>query len=168
MVSVVRRLQRWKSLGEIQNRKYIILRVWSVEKKGIDIRWVKKIWILNHYATVALEQRGGRHYWMAKELVKKGYQPVVFCANTVHNSDCSAEQKEKYVLKKQDDITFVIVKSTPYKGNGISRIRNILSFYRNVKNVAGKYAKLDGKPYAILASSVHPLACVAGIQLGKK
>ena len=128
----------------------------------------KKIWILNHYATVALEQRGGRHYWMAKELVKKGYQPVVFCANTVHNSDCSAEQKEKYVLKKQDDITFVIVKSTPYKGNGISRIRNILSFYRNVKNVAGKYAKLDGKPYAILASSVHPLACVAGIQLGKK
>lgn len=72
MVSVVRRLQRWKSLGEIQNRKYIILRVWSVEKKGIDIRWgEKKIWILNHYATVALEQRGGRHYWMAERTCKK-------------------------------------------------------------------------------------------------
>ena len=42
---------------------------------------------MNHYATSALEQKGGRHYWMAKELVKKGYQPVIFCANTVLKED---------------------------------------------------------------------------------
>lgn len=123
---------------------------------------------MNHYATSALEQKGGRHYWMAKELVKKGYQPVVFCANTVHNSECCIKQKEKYVLKQQDGITSIIVKSTPYKKNGISRIRNILSFYRNVIPVAKEYMLLTGKPYAILASSVHPLTCVAGIKLGKK
>ena len=50
MVSVVRRLQRWKSLGEIQNRKYIILRVWSVEKKGIDFTMAMiHAWLFSGY-----------------------------------------------------------------------------------------------------------------------
>lgn len=101
MVSVVRRLQRWKSLGEIQNRKYIILRVWSVEKKGIDIRWVKKNLDIESLCNSCIRTERRSALLDGERTCKKGYQPVVFCANTVHNSDCSAEQKEKYVLKNK-------------------------------------------------------------------
>ncbi len=128
----------------------------------------KKVWILNHYAATMLEQKGGRHYWMAKELLKKGYHPIIFCADVVHNSEKSIEINDRYGIQEQDGITFVIVKTSPYVGNGMSRIKNILSFYRNVKKVAVQYAKEKGNPDIILASSVHPLTCVAGIQLGKK
>lgn len=130
---------------------------------------MKKIWILNHYASVMLKQRGGRHYWMAKELLKKGYQPVIFCANVVHNAEEDVTVAEDFAEKQQDGITFVIVKTTPYTGNGISRIRNILSFYRNVRKVMKKYIKNGAdKPDIILASSVHPFTCAAGIKMAKK
>lgn len=41
-------------------------------------------------------------------------------------------------------------------------------FYWNLCSVAKIYAKLKGKPDLILASSVHPLTMVAGIQIAKK
>lgn len=128
----------------------------------------KTVWILNHYAATMLEQKGGRHYWMAKELIKKGYQPIIFCADVVHNSEKTVEINGVYEIKEQDGIIFVIVKTSPYVGNGMSRVKNILSFYINVKKAAIYYRKEKGKPDVILASSVHPLTCVAGIQLGKK
>lgn len=106
---------------------------------------------------------------MAKELIKKGYQPVIFCANVIHNSESDLLLERDYQVQEQDGITFVIVKTPPYTGNGFSRIRNMLGFYRNVKKVMKKYIKAEGKkPDVILASHVHPLTCVAGIQEGKK
>jgi len=44
----------------------------------------------------------------------------------------------------------------------------MILFYFNLFTVAKEYAKLDGKPDVILASSVHPLTMVAGIQIAKK
>ena len=41
----------------------------------------KTFWIMNHYASHMLFDKGGRHYWFAKYLDRAGYQPVVFCAN---------------------------------------------------------------------------------------
>ncbi len=128
----------------------------------------KNVWLLNHYGATMLYQQGGRHYWMAKELLKNGYHPVIFCANVVHNSKDTIEIDGVYRVEKQDGIIFVIVKTPPYTGNGVSRIRNMLGFYRNVKIAMRKYRKEKKvKPDVILASHVHPLTCVAGIQIGK-
>lgn len=95
----------------------------------------KNVWILNHYAAIMMIQRGGRHYWMAKELIKKGYHPVIFCANVIHNSKDVIEVDGDYVVKKEDGITFIVVKTPSYIGNGFSRVRNMLAFYRNVKKL---------------------------------
>ena len=71
---------------------------------------MKNIWILNHYAATTLEQKGGRHYWMAKELVKKGYQPTVFCANVIHNAENEIAFKNDYIVKKQEGIKFRLIR----------------------------------------------------------
>lgn len=129
----------------------------------------KKIWILNHYATTMYKNQAGRHYWFAKNLIEKGYEPTVFCATTFHNSDQIINiGNDKKLLDSIDNIPFVFVKTTPYSGNGAKRIKNMISFYRNLLSVSKEYAKIYGKPEVILASSVHPLTLVAGIKIAKK
>lgn len=129
----------------------------------------KKIWIMNHYATNSFYNKGGRHYWFAENLIKKGYDPTVFCANTRHSSDDVIEVGYKnYVTKITEGIPYVFVKTINYNGNGFQRIKNMAGFYRNLFPVTKEYAKNHGKPDVILASSVHPLTLVAGIKIAKK
>lgn len=129
----------------------------------------KKIWIMNHYATGMFFNKGGRHHWFAKYLMKKGYEPVVFCANTRHNSVEVVEiSNKKFSVDYSDDIPYVFVKTTKYTGNGYQRIKNMFVFYKNLFPVAKEYDKIYGKPDVILTSSVHPLTLLAGIKIAKK
>lgn len=129
----------------------------------------KNIWILNHYATDMYKNRGGRHYWFAKHLKKYGYNPTIFCANTYHNKKEYIDTgNKKYTTEIVNDIPFVFVKTTTALGNGLDRIKNMILFYKNIISVAKQYVKVNDKPDIILASSVHPLTLVAGIQIAKK
>ena len=132
----------------------------------------KTVWIMNHYASHMLFDKGGRHYWFAKYLDRAEYQPVVFCANiqNTKTNERYIETKELWTVKEAEEIhtPFVFVKARKYLGNGKQRVLNMIDFYRNVKKTALEYAETFGKPDIILASSVHPLTMVAGIQLAKK
>lgn len=132
----------------------------------------KNVWIFNHYAANMYLDKGGRHYWFAKYLKKAGYNPVIFCANTVHGFDTEIDTKGKRCIIKRDEINgipFVFIKVPAYKGNGISRIKNMVSFYCNLFPVARLYSKeYNNSPDVILASSVHPLTLVAGIKIARK
>lgn len=132
----------------------------------------KKVWIMNHYASHMLFDKGGRHYWFAKYLERAGYKPVVFCAN-IQNSKTQEryiDTEDLWTVKEAEEIhtPFVYVKARRYQGNGKQRVFNMIDFYKNVKKTAFEYAKKHGKPDIIVASSVHPLTMVAGIQLAKK
>ncbi len=128
----------------------------------------KKVWFMNHYATNMYFNEGGRHYWFAQNLIKRGYDPAIFCANVRHNTNDSIDIKDGvYTMDTKDGIPFVFVKTPNYKGNGRSRIINMISFYRNLFPTTKQYANKYGKPDIILASSVHPLTLVAGIKIAK-
>lgn len=128
----------------------------------------KTVWIFNHYAHGTYFNKGGRHYWFAKNLLKKGYEPTIFCASTRHNSDMSVDiPGGTYQLKSVEKIPYVFVKTTKYK-NGIERIKNMWNFYKNLYPSSAEYGKEYGKPDVILASSVHPLTLLAGIKIAKK
>ena len=130
---------------------------------------MKKVWIWNHYATNMFFDQAGRHYWFSKYLIENGYKPTIFCASTNHFSDKNIDTKgKKYCVDSVKDIPFVFVNTPDYKGNGRKRIINMLTFYRNLFHVAKEYARLNGKPDVILASSVHPLTLVAGIKIAKR
>lgn len=129
----------------------------------------KNVWILNHYATNTYKDKAGRHYWFAKNLLKQGYEPTIFCASTIHNSEAIIDsQRDSFVERKADNIPYVFIRTPKYQGNGKKRILNMIFFYRGLFKVAEEYTKLNGKPDVIVASSVHPLTLVAGIKIAKK
>jgi len=128
----------------------------------------KKVWIWNHYATNTYFDQGGRHYNFAKFLAEAGYEPVIFCAATIHNSSRQVDTGGALWTEKPDSVCpYVFVKTRPYAGNGKQRVLNMVDFYRGVKKAALEYAKVHGKPDIIYASSVHPLTLVAGIQIAR-
>lgn len=129
----------------------------------------KKIWILNHYASDMFRDKAGRHYWFAKELKQKGYQPIIFCANTFHNkTDYIDVGKKQFCVKKEAGIPYVFVKTRVSIGNGWDRIKNMGYFFVNLFPVSRRIIKKYGKPDIILASSVHPLTLIAGILIARQ
>lgn len=113
--------------------------------------------------------KAGRHYWFAKQLKEKGYDVTVFCSTTlVSGEELLNTGNEKLIVKEADGIPFVFVKTIPAQGNGIKRVENMGLFYKNLFPATKAYAKEHGKPDVIVASSVHPLTMVAGIQIARK
>lgn len=129
----------------------------------------KKIWIFNHYATKMFEDRGGRHYWFAENLLKQGYEPTIFCASTIHNSARFIDTHDSIYLRKElDDIPFVFVNVPKYSSKYISRVSNMIVFYRKLFPTVKQCAREQGEPDIIMASSVHPLTLIAGIKIARK
>lgn len=129
----------------------------------------KKIWMLNHYATDMYIDKGGRHYWFAKELIKNGYEPIIICSSFIHKgNDNYIEDKKDFTIKYSENIPFVFIRTKSYQGNGKARVKNMFEYFYRVLKSSNVIKKKFGKPDVIIGSSVHPLACVAGIILGKK
>lgn len=129
---------------------------------------MKRIWIWNHDATRMFSDQAGRHYWFAEKLKERGYAPVIFCANINHFTAQARQMRGTYEIDAVNGIPFVFVRTTPYKENGMDRIRNWISFYLGLFRIYRIIEKRLGKPEMILASSVHPLTMAAGIQIAKK
>lgn len=129
----------------------------------------KKIWIINHYATNQYIHQGGRHYWLAENLQKKGYEPIIFCANVCHYTNILIDvDGNKQTIKTVNNIPFVFVKTRTYDGNGLQRVRNMMDFYLNLFKVAKEMVKKFGKPDVVLASSAHPLTILASLKIAAK
>ena len=128
-----------------------------------------KIWLMNHYASNMYRDKAGRHYWFAQQLRGLGHDVTVFCSTTlVSGEELLNTGKKKLIVKDADGIPFVFVKTVPAQGNGFKRIENMGFFYKNLFPATKAYAAKYGKPDVIVASSVHPLTMVAGIQIAKK
>ena len=124
---------------------------------------------MNHYASSMCMSRSGRHFWFARELRKRGYNAAIFCANTFLNDEKQVDTGTRgFAEKYAEDIPFVFVKTVVSTGNGFDRIKNMGLFYKNLFPTAKRYAREHGNPDVILASSVHPLTMVAGIQIARK
>jgi len=128
----------------------------------------KRIWLWNHYATEMYSNRYGRHFNLAKYLIKAGFDVTIFCADRFHSSSDRIDLGNSFFIEETvDSIKFIFIKTPDYSGNGIKRILNMAAFYFRVQKAA-KIISKHGKPDLILASSVHPLTCVAGIKTCKK
>jgi len=127
-----------------------------------------RIWLWNHDATRMFEDKGGRHFWFAKKLKERGYEPVIFCANINHFRGIERPLDGPYEIDEADGIPFVFIKTTRYEGNGLGRIKNWISFWYGCRRSSKKIAAQIGKPDVIIGSSVHPLAVVAAIQVARK
>lgn len=125
---------------------------------------------MNHYATQMMKDLAGRHYWFAKKLQEQYEMDVtVFCASTFLKDSGQIDTNGKvYLQVSAGEVPFVVVKTPLGTGNGVRRVINMASFAWNLFPACRQYAKTNGKPDLIIASSVHPLTMIAGILIAKK
>ena len=124
-----------------------------------------RIWLINHYAVPPRYYPLARQNYFAKYLMRAGHEVTIFAASTVHNSDLNLiEDDTPYREDVVDGVHYVLIRCKGYHGNGVSRILNMLEFARKLPGVCNKYPRPD----AIVATSMPPMSCAAGIKLARK
>lgn len=124
-----------------------------------------RIWLINHYAVPPRYYPLARQTNFAKHLMRAGHEVTIFAASTVHNSDLNLiEDDTPYREDVVDGVHYVLIRCKSYHGNGVSRILNMLEFARKLPGVCNKYPRPD----AIVATSMPPMSCAAGIKLARK
>lgn len=130
---------------------------------------MRRFWIFNHYATTPRTGPLLRHFYFAECLREKGIETTVFAANELHQTGDTVNTHGKpYLRTEEEGVPFVFVKTSRYQGNGISRVKNMLSFFFGLLRISKKYAKQYGNPDVVMGSSAHPLTSIAGILVAKR
>lgn len=122
------------------------------------------IWLINHYAVPPKYFPLARQTYFAKYLMQRGHQVTIFAASTVHNSDKNLiTNGVRYRKEVVDGVSYVYIKCRGYKGNGLSRVYNMMEFAWKLSGVCKKFSKPD----AIVATSMPPMSCAAGIRIAR-
>ncbi|DAB40443.1 MAG TPA: glycosyltransferase WbuB [Sulfurovum sp. UBA12169] len=111
---------------------------------------------------------GTRHYDFARELIKRGHK-VAIISSSFHYSkyiEMKEYEEKEHICEYVDGIEWVWLKTPPYRGNGMARVKNMLSYTRKALKII---PTLDlSKPDIIIGSSVHLFAVYAAYKLSRK
>lgn len=126
------------------------------------------IWIINHHALTPDMSGGTRHYDFAKELIARGDKVVIVSASIHYSTykELKEYNNQDFIEEVIDGINWIWIKTPAYKGNGINRVKNMLSFMRNTTKIIPTL-KLE-KPDVIIGSSVHLFAVYAAYRLSRR
>ena len=112
---------------------------------------------LEHYAGSPKLGMEFRPYYLAQRWVKAGHHVTIVASSYSHLRTKNPDLKgQPYHTEIEDGIRWFWIAGPAYSGNGMGRVRNILSFLNGVE----RYWKLicaAGKPDAVIASSTYPL-----------
>ncbi|ALK96690.1 glycosyl transferase [Massilia sp. WF1] len=116
-----------------------------------------RILYINHYAGSPRHGMEYRPYYLAREWVLAGHEVTMVAADQSH---IRARQPWMAgcmrVEELIDGIQYIWLKTHPYRGNGIGRVRNMASFvralYRESKRLSTAY-----RPDVVIASSTYPM-----------
>lgn len=101
----------------------------------------ENIWIVCHYAQQPPFNTMLRYHNWGKELVKRGYSVTIVAASTIHNTDIDIVERIGKTEDSCEGIQYKYIKTPQYSGNGIQRIKNMLSFCIGLKKF--KHEKPD-------------------------
>ncbi|MEJ0009718.1 MAG: glycosyltransferase family 4 protein [Alphaproteobacteria bacterium] len=120
---------------------------------------IPTVWLVNHYALLPGGSGGTRHYTLAKELKRLGWNPVVIAASTEANTGkqrlARGEPSRRETL---DGVDFLWLRAPSYRGNGAGRLVNMACF---ALRLAFLPRRALPRPDVVLGSSPHPFAALA-------
>lgn len=115
------------------------------------------ILLINHYAGSIRHGMEYRPYYLAREWVRHGHQVHILAADHAHvraqRPDLGAAN---HLDETIDGIHYRWLRTPPYHGNGLGRIRNMGSFVRRLWRDSARLADAI-RPDAVIASSTYPL-----------
>jgi glycosyltransferase involved in cell wall biosynthesis len=115
------------------------------------------ILLINHYAGSVRHGMEYRPYYLAREWVRLGHRVHILAASHSHvrtqNPELAGRDSVEELI---DGIHYTWFATPSYQGNGVARLRNIMSFlmrlYRESKDIVRRMA-----PDVVIASSTYPL-----------
>lgn len=126
----------------------------------------KTVWIINQYASTPSHGIGGRHYYLGRELVKKGYKVYVIASSSHHLLRNKPECDKHFLIENVDGLNFVWLKMPDYE-NSHSKQRAI-NWFLFAYRLRKLNKIINDKPDAILFSSPSPLGFLGAQRLSKR
>ncbi len=123
---------------------------------------------INHYAGSDRHGMEFRPYFMAKRWVAAGHSVTMVASSFSHLRTKNPDMQGKNVMEEMiDGIRYFWIAGPQYEGNGLGRIKNMMSFLHGLYKYADQIAA-QGKPDAVIASSTYPLDIYPAHRLAKK
>jgi glycosyltransferase involved in cell wall biosynthesis len=125
------------------------------------------VWIFNHYAGFPEKVPATRTFELASRLVSLGWNvTVVACSfNHFSFSDDFPDVDGAVHETERDGVRWVFIKSSPYRHNGLARLRNMRLYSRR----AERWGRRQGSgPDVIIGSTLHPLAAESARRVARR
>jgi len=114
------------------------------------------ILLLNHYAGSALHGMEFRPFYLAREWVRAGHKVQIVAASFSHIRANQPQFGGAVLDEVIDGIAYHWYATPAYGGNGVGRVRNMLSFLWALWCDARRLAR-EFKPDVVIASSTYPM-----------
>ncbi|UIP27223.1 glycosyltransferase family 4 protein [Photobacterium sp. TLY01] len=126
----------------------------------------RTIWIVHQYASTPETGMGGRHFYLARELAKKGYKVYLIASASHHLLREKPNFEEQFKVEAIDGFNFVWVNMPDYaEAHNKKRVINWFLFPWLIQKLA---RLIDDKPDVVLSSSPSPVAFLGAQRLAKK
>lgn len=109
------------------------------------------IWIINHYASTPSAGMGGRHYYLAKELVRLGFKVYLISASYTHLLRVPPVLDKNHMIEVVEGVNYVWLRGLQYE-HAHSKKR-ILNWFVFAWRLCGLRKIISDEPIAILCSS---------------
>jgi len=125
------------------------------------------LWFFNHYAQDSSLPGGTRHFDLALELIKRGYDITIFASGYHHAllKNIVIYNEDGYLVEIKSKVKFVWIKTKPYERNNWKRMLNIVSFAYKLNKVVPKLSLK--KPDIIIGSTVHPFSPIVASKFAR-
>lgn len=127
----------------------------------------KTIWIINQYASTLDTGMGGRHFYLAQELARLGYNVYVIAGSYSHLLRYPKYFDQDYFIEEvEENFSFVWVRLPEYRhAHSKKRITNEFLF---AKKIMGIKSSIGNKPDIIIQSSPALISYLGASILAKK
>jgi len=124
------------------------------------------VWFINDYAGSPFHGMTYRHYYMAKELIRRGIKPIIITASYSHFMNNEPPIKDKpYLFEKVDMIEYLWLKIMKYRDSrDKKRVFKWFQFSLKLFNLPNQ---ID-KPTVIVCSGSAPMLVLPSYYLAKK